>query len=93
MSDSPIDRAWKQVAVPARQFQERMHQMDQSATGSLLSRLALLHQVAKAYALESLPPLAYGTANVSIEEITDPPFYGQVPDDETVLIQFSFQPV
>ncbi len=93
MSNSPADRAWEQIAVPARQFQDRMHQMGQSTTGSLLSRLALMHRVAKAYALESLPPTVSATADVSIEELTDPPFYGQVLDDETVLIQFSYQSV
>lgn len=70
-----------------------MHQMGQSATGSLLSRLALIHQVAKAYALESLPPSASATADVSIEEITDPPFYESGLNDETVIIQFSYQPL
>lgn len=93
MSDSSVNRALGQVEIPARQFQDRMYLMGQSTTGSLLSRLALMHQAAKAYALESLPPSASATADVSIEELTDPPFYDQVPDDALVLIQFSYQSV
>ena len=90
MRDSSVDKTWGQIAVPARQFQDRLLRMGQAATGSFLSQLALLHQVAKAYAQESLPPSA--TTEVSIEEITDPPLYGQASDEDMVLIQFSYQP-
>ncbi|GAB4043759.1 hypothetical protein GCM10028774_60580 [Spirosoma jeollabukense] len=57
---------------------------------SLLSRLALIHQVAKAYVAENLAKLAATPLDIEIEEITDPPMYDLDVAADVVTIQFSY---
>ncbi|MEZ0609058.1 hypothetical protein ACAW74_11110 [Fibrella sp. WM1] len=89
-------RTQQTIDVSARDFAERVGQLSatQSPTGSVYSRLALIHQVAKAYAAEAVEAAGYVPVDLDIDELTDPPLYeGAVDADDRVVIQFSYEPV
>ena len=91
MEEQPRNRQWQTIDVSAKEFNNRLNQLgSQSPTGALLSRLALIHQVAKAYASEALSESGHSLADLNIEEITDPPLYDYTLDDDPVIIQFSY---
>lgn len=91
MQEQQTNRTWQTINIPAKDFNNRLEQLEaQSAPGSFLSRLALIHQVAKAYAVEAARESGHALADVEIEEITDPPLYGYTIDDDPVIIQFSY---
>ncbi|GAB4022608.1 hypothetical protein [Spirosoma koreense] len=88
----PTPRHWQTIEIPAKVFSQRLSQCTdiQPSTGALFSRLVLIHQVAKAFATEALIESGASLADLAIEEITDPPLYGYLPDDDPVIIQFSY---
>ncbi|MBD2701246.1 hypothetical protein IC229_11405 [Spirosoma sp. BT702] len=90
MQEKQADRHWQTIEIPADEFNHRLNQLIEthSPTGALFSRLALIHQVAKAYAVEAVNQLNVTSTEIEIEEITDPPLYGYMPDDGPVIIQF-----
>ena len=92
MENQLKNRQWQTIEVPANEFNSRFNQLiaSQTSTGTLFSRLALIHQVAKAFAIEAVNKSDNSSTNLEIEEITDPPLYGYMPDDEPVIIQFSY---
>ncbi|NEU66936.1 hypothetical protein [Spirosoma agri] len=51
----------------------------------------MIHQVAKAYALEATISLVDSPVELAIEEITNPPLYDFDNGDELVVIQFSYK--
>lgn len=88
MQPEDSNREWGRLEVPMNDFQRRVQQ--QPVT-SMLSRLALLHQVAKSYVLEALAQLPVHTRDVNIEELTDPPMFDLDIEDGVVVIQYSYQ--
>ncbi|MBD2756671.1 hypothetical protein [Spirosoma validum] len=92
MEEQPTNRQWQTIEIPAREFSKRLSQFSetQTATGALFSRLALIHRVAKVYAVEAMSELGHSPTDLEIEEITDPPLYGHTIDDDPVFIQFSY---
>ena len=92
MKEQLTNRHWQTIEVSANDFNSRLNQLiaAQASTGTLFSRLALIHQVAKAFALEAVSKEETAPVNIDIEEITDPPLYSYMPDDEPVVIQFSY---
>jgi hypothetical protein len=92
MEERQTNRQWHTIEVPANEFTSRLNQFisTQASTGALFSRLALIHQVAKAYAVEAISKSGNERTDLEIEEITDPPLYGYILDDEPVIIQFSY---
>lgn len=94
MQEQRSDRQWQTIDIPAREFSTRLDEYlnSDALAGTLFSRLAVIHQVAKAYAIEATQKLSpdLQPTDVEIEEITDPPMYGYVLDDEPVVIQFSY---
>ncbi|CCH02704.1 hypothetical protein FAES_4705 [Fibrella aestuarina BUZ 2] len=92
------------IDVPARAFADRVGALSaaQSPTGSVYSRLALIHQVAKAYAVEAVVAAGYVPTDqpgdeqtmldrIDIDELTDPPLYeGVVDPEDRVVIHFSY---
>ncbi|GAB3977934.1 hypothetical protein GCM10028806_40140 [Spirosoma terrae] len=94
MQEERSDRQWQIIDIPTREFSTRLdeHLTSHASAGTLFSRLAVIHQVAKAYAVEAARQLSPNLqpADVEIEEITDPPMYGYVLDDDPVVIQFSY---
>ncbi|WP_420148375.1 hypothetical protein [Spirosoma sp.] len=92
MNEQPTNRQRQTIAIPARDFNSRLSQLSESnsSTGALFSRLALIHQLAKAYAVEAVCEPEVLLADLEIEEITDPPLYGYTPDDDPVIVHFSY---
>lgn len=92
MKEQQTGRRWQTIEIPASDFNSRLNQViaAQASTGTLFSRLALIHQVAKAFASETVSKKESPPVDIDIEEITDPPLYGYMPDDEPVVIQFSY---
>ena len=98
MYEKESDRTLKTIAVTVGEFQERLHQFKSVNNSSqyspedvsVYSHLALIHQVAKAYALEVLTKLVGHPTELAIEEITNPPLHDQENNDEPVVIQFSY---
>lgn len=89
-------RTQQTIDVSARAFDERVGQLSaaRSLAGSVYSRLALIHQVAKAYALEAIEAAGYVPSDLDIDELTDPPLYEGVADaDDLVTIWFSYEPI
>jgi len=72
------------------QIQQLLNQEEHSPTGSLLSRLALIHQVAKACVTAEIGGLDAGASEIEIDEITDPPMYEVGPENGVVIIQYSY---
>ncbi|GAB3705710.1 hypothetical protein GCM10027592_38470 [Spirosoma flavus] len=92
MAEQQKNRQWQTIDIPASEFNRRLNQLieSQETTSALFSRLALIHQVAKSYAFEAVNNAAGSASQLEIEEITDPPLYGYMPDDEPVIVQFSY---
>jgi hypothetical protein len=65
--------------------------IQQQPTTSMLSRLALLHQVAKSYVLETLAQLPVHPRDVKVEELTDPPMFDLAIEDGVVIIYYSYE--
>ncbi|MCK8494667.1 hypothetical protein M0L20_22555 [Spirosoma sp. RP8] len=88
MNEQPSGRQWKTLEIAVDQFRQRMERIagSSSGNGSVYSRLALIHQAAKAYAVETAP----ASITVEIEEITNPPLYEEDLSDDPVVIQFSY---
>lgn len=86
------NRQWQRIEIPAKDFNNRLNQFSasQASTSTLLSRLALIHQVAKAYAVEVANQSGHAETTLEIEEITDPPLYGYTLGDEPIIVQFSY---
>ena len=89
MKESGSNRRWGRVEVTLSDFQHRMKQPGKPS--STLSRLAVLHQVAKAYAIEDAEQLNADPLTVLVEEITDPPMYDLDFEDGVVVIQYSYE--
>ncbi|GAB3558581.1 hypothetical protein [Spirosoma fluminis] len=88
MQPEDSNRKWGHLAVPMSDFQLKLQQQP---TVSMLSRLALLHQVAKTYVLETLAELPVHAQDVRVEELTDPPMFDLVIEDAVVLIHYSYK--
>jgi len=73
-----------------RQLQQLQYQAERSPTGSLLSRLPLFHQVAKAYVVEACYRSGASTAAIEIDELTDPPLYDLGIEDSVVIIHYRY---
>lgn len=91
MDEPNVLRQEQTIDVPARAFSERLDRLSQSQPGSVYSRLALIHQVAKAFAMEAVNASGRTPVDLTIDELTDPPLYESTSDDEPVIIQFSFR--
>ncbi|GAB3959590.1 hypothetical protein GCM10028805_55990 [Spirosoma harenae] len=94
MEEEQKNRHWQTIEIPAKDFNSRLilFSENQEQTGALFSRLALIHQVAKSFATESIIESGNTSANLDIEELTNPPLYGYTLDDDPVVIQFSYFP-
>ncbi|GAB4000187.1 hypothetical protein GCM10028807_52400 [Spirosoma daeguense] len=92
MQDQQANRRWRTIEIPANDFNNRFNQFSkaQASTAALFSRLALIHQVAKAYATEAVGELENTSIDIEIDEITDPPLHGYTIDDNPVIIRFSY---
>ncbi|RYE70160.1 MAG: hypothetical protein EOO81_08070 [Oxalobacteraceae bacterium] len=83
-------RQGKTIDVTASQFSEQLDQLTQTQSGSVYSRLALIHQVAKAFATEALNAAGSTPHDLTIDELTDPPLYEWADNADPVIIQFSY---
>lgn len=94
MQNSTSKRQWGSLQVPMTDFQDSIDRVRRAErpgqAAPLLSRLALIHQVAKAYVAENLAKLAASPLDIEIEEITDPPMYDLDVAEGAVTIQFSY---
>ncbi|MEZ0540014.1 hypothetical protein [Fibrella arboris] len=90
MEEANEPRKHQVIDVPAHTFNTRLGELAQTQPGSVYSRLALIHQVAKALATESVNASGHTPTDLTIDELTDPPLYEGMADVEPVLIQFSF---
>lgn len=92
MQKQQTNRQWQRIEIPAKDFNNKLDQFSaiQTSPGTLFSRLALIHQVAKAYAVEAANQSGHVVTTLDIEEITDPPLYSYALDDEPIIIQFSY---
>ena len=91
MQETPDKRSLT-LEVSARDFQRRVNEVaaDPAKTTSVYSRLALIHQVAKAFALEEAERNGFSDARIEIEELTNPPLSDEAITDEPVVIRFSY---
>lgn len=91
-------RKWGRLEVSIAKFQHRIRQAQletqtsdgRSQPASVLSRLALIHQVAKRFVLDEPRFQEPFSSEVSIEEITDPPMYDIDVEEGVVIIQYSY---
>lgn len=94
MQNSTSNRQWGSLKVPVTDFQDSLDRVRRAErpgqAASLLSRLALIHQVAKACVTEYLTKLATNPLDIDIEEITDPPMYDLDVAEGVVTIRFSY---
>ncbi|CAN5542979.1 hypothetical protein BH09BAC4_BH09BAC4_20280 [soil metagenome] len=94
MQNSTSNRQWGSLQVPMTDFQDRLDRVRRAErlgqAASLLSRLALIHQVAKDYVAENLAKLVASPLDIEIEEITDPPMYDLDVAEGVVTIRFSY---
>lgn len=101
MEEVNVPRHERTIDVPVRVFSERLGALTQaqsggsasghSASSSVYSRLALIHQVAKALATEAVSASGRTPVDLTVDELTDPPLYESGPDDEEpVVIRFSY---
>lgn len=94
MQNSTSVRQRASLEVPWVDFQHQIQKLQsqggRSPTGSLLSRLALIHQVAKACVVEERARLGTSATDIEIDEITDPPMYDLDVEDGIVRIQYSY---
>lgn len=90
MDKANASRQEQTIEVTAREFGERLDQLTQTQSGSVYSRLALIHQLAKAFAMEALAGLGPTPTDLTIDELTDPPLYDGVDNTDPVVIQFSY---
>ncbi|QJD77211.1 hypothetical protein [Spirosoma rhododendri] len=98
MTDSEQSR-YHTISVPLGQFSTRMSEVVRvaglSGQPSMHSRLSLIHQTAKQFAIDAVQQPGAPTPTVDIDELTNPPLLDLPidPDDEQqVIIQFSYQP-
>ena len=91
MQEKP-DKRFMALEISARDFQRRVNEAatDPAQRASVYSRLALIHQVAKAIALEEAERNGFSDARIEIEELTDPPLSDEAITDEPVVIRFSY---
>lgn len=81
------------VAVSVPTFQQRLKQITEEMGGSgtgVLSRLALVHQAAKEFAVEAVGIKGIAAVNINIEELTNPPLFDFYPEEEPVVIHYSY---
>ncbi|MBO0947959.1 hypothetical protein [Fibrella forsythiae] len=85
-------RRQQTIDVPAHLFSDRLSQVSaaRSSSGSVYSRLALIHQVAKTVATEAVSESGRTPVDLTIDELTDPPLYEGATDTEPVIIRFSY---
>jgi hypothetical protein len=85
-------------SIPIGQFSNRMNELVRvaglSGQTSMHSRLSLIHQTAKQFALEAVQQAGQPAPLIDIEELTNPPLLDLPidPDDEQqVIIQFTYR--
>lgn len=86
------------IRIPIGQFSTRMDALVRAAglsgQASMHSRLSLIHQTAKQFAVEAVQRADQATPTIDIDELTNPPLLDLPidPDDEQqVIIQFTYQ--
>ncbi|GAB3746505.1 hypothetical protein [Spirosoma pomorum] len=93
MEESQNKRLLATVAVSVPTFQQRLNRIteEQSKVGTgVLSRLALVHQTAKDFAIEAAEKKGIDTVSIDIEELTNPPLFDFYPEEEPVVIHYSY---
>ncbi|QKZ12628.1 hypothetical protein [Spirosoma sp. KUDC1026] len=81
------------VAISVPTFQQRLNHIveEQGRAGKgVLSRLALVHQTAKQFAIEAALKKGIDTGSIDVEELTNPPLFDFYPEDEPVVIHYSY---
>jgi hypothetical protein len=81
------------VAVSVPTFQQRLNQITENQGGAgtgVLSRLALVHQTAKEFAMEAVGKKGIAAVSIDIEELTNPPLFDFYPEEEPVVIHYSY---
>ncbi len=95
MNEESDTRYQRTIQVPTRALQEKMdelaHYYDTASTGkSLYSRLSLIHQAAKYYALAEAEREGIADYVLTVDELTDPPMYPGPVETTAVIITFSY---
>jgi hypothetical protein len=93
MEESHNKRLLAIVAVSVPTFQQRLSRITEEQTKAVtgvLSRLALVHQTAKEFAIEAAEKKGIDTGSIDIEELTNPPLFDFYPEDEPVVIHYSY---
>jgi hypothetical protein len=93
MEQPDNNRKLATVAVSVPTFQQRLDHIveEQGRAGKgVLSRLALVHQTAKELAIEAAGKKGIDTVSINVEELTNPPLFDFYPEDEPVVIHYSY---
>ena len=75
------------IHIPAQHFLCQLNEAGRQP--SFHSRLMLIHQTARAFALDAARQAGYVNPVVQIDELTDPPLTDVAGDEQIVLIHFS----